>query len=234
MCSSAAANAKTTVKIECTHTQFSKRAFDINLKSILRLCVLFLAYPSPSNRMVVSPNIRKTKPTVVFSLQSIPSKHASSTSFIWFGLISSDCCSICCDSGWCIACCCCCRYFSSFFGDVESRLRFVKSFSLIRCFELPFNVVDRTVAGALADDWSSNTADFRCGLGVLPLWLFWCCGCCCSLLLPLRDKLLLIPLLLLIFWALINCCCCCCCDCVDFRGAGFCEQDTTTKYRVRP
>lgn len=179
--------------------------------------------------MVVSPNIRKTKPTVVFSLQSIPSKHASS--FIWFGSISSDCCSICCDGGCCI--CCCCRYFSSCFGDVESRLKFVKSFSLMRCFELLFNVADRTVAGAFTADWSDKTADFRCGLGVLPLWLFWCCG---SLLLPLRvTKLLLIPLLLMIFWALINCCCCCCCcDCVDFRGAGFCEQDTTTRYRVRP
>lgn len=69
------------------------------------------AHPSPSNLIVVSPNMRTTKPTVVFALQSMPSKHDSSISFRLFG---------CC---WC---CSCDTWLITF--------RLGKSFSLISGF----------------------------------------------------------------------------------------------------
>lgn len=40
-----------------------------------------MSYPSPSNRIAVSAITFKTKPTVVFSLQSMPKRHDSSPRF---------------------------------------------------------------------------------------------------------------------------------------------------------
>lgn len=102
-------------------------------------CKVLDAHPSPSNRMVVSPNMRTTKPTVVFSLQSMPSKHDSSISF------TLVCCCCCCS--WC---CCWCWSCDTWLMIVQ----LVKSLSFINGFAIVVALLFST--------------DFRIGLGAEP------------------------------------------------------------------
>lgn len=74
-------NAYASAQIEIRSNTITVSSFSINETTRVRDDKLMSTYPSPSNRIVVSPNILSTKPTVVFSLQSMPSRHDSSISF---------------------------------------------------------------------------------------------------------------------------------------------------------
>lgn len=185
----------------------------IVIKSQMRLD----AYPSPSNRIVVSPNMRTTNPTVVFSLQSMPSKHDSSISFTLFA---------------CWWCCSCDTWLMIF--------RLVKSFSLISGF-----VVAPTMAAAtalLGFRIGLGAALLLVGYSLQSLWLFawdlslltcWAVikllKCCCWWDIGAVVVVALAAVDVVVVVAVDGDD-----DAANFRWACFRVHDTTTKYRVRP
>lgn len=195
------------------------------------------SYPSPSNLMAVSPKMRKTSPTDVFSLQSMPSKHDSSTSLLF-------CCSWSLLRSESHAVCCCHDAFT--LAVRLAALKFFKSFSMIKffvpvfigvankllqLFENTFVLIDllgainvEAIICSSSDSSIETFADLRFEFS--SLLLFW------FVLLPLLFvplpflTLLLLIQLLFMFWAFIRLLKIC--D-VFFRWFGFREQDTTTK-----